>query len=248
MSVFKRFGRLLNGGAIIAFALGLVCCALPNLQVIMHTTLKNVVFAPLYLLIAIHIAGIYWLVSLPLAVMHTLTGSQHYLSLRNEFTLIAASCMILWLTIIWVWTYYAIFARNAPMWRLNQFRWLAPLLLVLLSLLWISHIPLSLTFACHRPALEQLADQVISASPEKQEFIPPRKLGVFDVRMGVRQSEVIAAIEIDSFWAFQGFVRNLSRKPGNLPDRTRNLTSGSAGDDELFYWEDGWYLVQNLFD
>lgn len=247
--VIERFGLALNGGAIIAFALGLVCCALPGLQVIMDLTIPNVMFAPLYLLIGIHIAGIYWLVSLPLAVMHKLTGTQDNLSLSNGFTLIVAACMILWLVIVWVWGYYAVFARKASTWRLNRFRWLPPLLLGLLSVLWISHIPLSLTLAYHRSALEQLANQVMSSPSGSQEFTPPQRLGIFDVHMVSRKSATIISIVIDSNWAAQGFVRDLSRKPGGLAANTYSLAPESNhGDQELFYLGDGWYVFQNLFD
>ncbi len=247
--VIERFGLALNGGALIAFALGLVCCALPGLQVIMDLTIPNVVFAPLYLLIGIHVAGIYWLVSLPLALLHRLTGVQDDLSLDNGFTLVVAVCMILWLVLVWAWGCYAVFARKASTWRLNRFRWLTPLLLGLLSVLWISHIPLSLTFAYHKPALEQLANQVMASPSGRQEFAPPRRLGIFDVHMASRKSPTIISIVIDSNWAAQGFVRDLSRKPGGLAANTYSLAPGSNnGDQELFSLGDGWYVFQNLFD
>lgn len=246
--MIKRFEWFLNGGAIVAFALGLVCCALPNLQVMIELTIFNVVFAPFYLLIGIHIAGIYWLVSLPFGLIHALTGTQDDLSLNNGFTWVVIICMVLWLIIVWAWIGYTVFARKLAAWHSNRYRWLAPLLLGLLSLLWISHIPLSLTFAYHKPGLEQLANQVMADSLKKQEFIPPLKLGVFDAHSALRESEAIVAIIIDSNWAVEGFIRDSSRRPGGLAAGVYGLASGSTGKDELFYLGDGWYVLQNLFD
>lgn len=247
--MIERLGRILNGGAIVAFILGLVCCALPGLQVIINLTLPNVLLSPLYLLMGIHIGGLFWLVSLPMALWHRLTGVPDPISLENGWTLVSAVCMILWLVLVWAWGCYIVFARKTSTWRLNRWKWLTPLLFGLLSLIWIGHIPLSLTFAYHKPGLEQLADRVMASPSEMQEFEPPRKLGIFDVYFVSRHSPTIASVAIEGNWAAQGFVRDLSRKPGGLVANTYSLAPASNnGDQELFYLGDGWYVFQNLFD
>ncbi len=236
------WGTTLNGAAIVAFVLGLLCLALPNLQVMMDFTLFNSLLAPLYLLIGIHIGGVYWLLSIPLGLFHSMTGT-------NGFTWLVACCLMLWLAIVWVWLCLAVFGRKTSLWRGYRFRWLMPLLLGLLSLLWISRIPLSLTFAYHKPALEKLADQVMVAPVNSEEFVAPRQLGLFQVYKASRLSPTIVSLPIDSHWAAQGFVRDLSRQPNQLAANTYSLApSSNSGDQELFYLGDGWYVFQNLFD
>ncbi len=247
--IIERFVLAMNGSAIVAFVLGLVCCALPGLQVVMDLTVRNVILSPLYLLMGIHIAGIYWLVLIPLGVIHALTGVQDNFALGNGFTWVVATCMILWLGIVWAWIGCAVFFRKNLIWRSHRFRWFAPLLLGFLSLIWISHIPLSLTFAYHQPALEQLANRITASPAASLDYNPPQKLGIFDVHHGSRLSATITSIAIDSPWAAQGFVRDASRKPNGLTASTYSLAPGSNnGDQELFYLSDGWYLFQNLFD
>lgn len=243
----ESLGLALNVLAIVAFSLGLICIALPGLQMILDLSLRNLVFAPLYFLVGIHIGGIFWLVVLPVEAIRWLTGNT--VEPMNGFTAIVAVCLILWLAIVWGWVVYAVVALKTSLWRFNRLRWLPPLLLGLLSLLWISHIPLSLTLTYHKPAFNQLVEPVMASPSGRQEFTPARKLGVFEVKGVYRESKTIASIEIDSNWVAQGFVRDLSGQPDGLAANTYSLAPGSnPGDQELFYLGDGWYVFQNLFD
>ena len=86
----------------------------------------------------------------------------------------------------------------------------------------------------------------------KIDFTPVKPMGTFSISGAFRQSKTIASIETTSdhsLWAHEGFVRDLSRKPGGLKADTYSLAPYSNfGDQEIFYLRDGWYVFQNLFD
>ncbi|HEY9597688.1 MAG TPA: hypothetical protein V6D33_08470, partial [Cyanophyceae cyanobacterium] len=71
------------------------------------------------------------------------------------------SWMSIWVIVIWSWMIRAIYLASKSNRRGHLIRWwLAPILLGLLLILWMSHIPLAINFAVHKPAFEKLADWV----------------------------------------------------------------------------------------
>ena len=122
----------------------------------------------------------------------------------------------------------------------------------LLSILWATHIPLSVSVAFHKAAFEKLADQVMLEPSGKKDFTPNQPMGIYSVSGLFRQSKTIASIETTnehSLWAHEGFVRDLSRKPGGFQANTFSLAPGSGTfSQEIFYLGDGWYAFQNIFD
>jgi hypothetical protein len=95
-----------------------------------------------------------------------------------------------------------------------------------LSILWATHIPLSVNFAFHKSGFEKLSDRVMAEPSGKIDFTPVKPMGTFSISGEFRQSKTIASIETTSdhsLWAHEGFVRDLSRKPGGLQANTYSL-------------------------
>ncbi|HEY9605985.1 MAG TPA: hypothetical protein V6C85_30540 [Allocoleopsis sp.] len=162
-------------------------------------------------------------------------------------------CMLLWLAIALVWILRAFRVKKLLVWCWTRLNWgFAPMMLLVLSILWAAHIPLSINFALHKSGFERLADLAMAEPSGKIDFTPNQPMGLFSISGAFRLSPTIASIETtseDSLWAHEGFVRDLSRKPGGLKANTYSLAPYSNnGDQDIFYLSDGWYVFQNLFD
>ena len=96
------------------------------------------------------------------------------------------------------------------------------------------------------------SDRVIAEPSGKIDFTPIKPMGTFSISGAFRQSKIIASIETTSdhsLWTHEGFVRDLSRKPGGLKANTYSLVPYSNnGDQDIVYLGDGWYVFQNLLD
>lgn len=236
---------IFNQMVFLAFALGLFCFSLPGLHNILEPNLFNVLVAPLYFLLFIHLMSLFGAVS----AFHPRGDSS-----MTYITVIFLPCMLLWLAIVWSWVIGAILGeRESSIWGgqpLN--RWFAPIMLWLLSILWATHIPLSVNFALHKSGFEKLADRVMAEPSGNIDFTPTQPMGIFSISGAFRQSKTIASIETTSehgLWAHEGFVRDLSRKPGGLQANTYSLAPYSNnGDQDIWYLGDGWYVFQNLLD
>jgi hypothetical protein len=162
--------------------------------------------------------------------------------------------MLLWLVLVWLW----ILDRLIPVEELSVQRWqrlkewFAPIMLWVLSILWATHIPLSVNFALHKSGFEKLADRAMAEPSGFIDFTPLKPMSIFFISGAFRQSKTIASIETTSehgLWAHEGFVRDLSRKPGGLQANTYSLAPYSNnGDQDIMYLGDGWYVFQNLLD
>ena len=235
---------LLNAIVLLAFALGLFCFSLPGLHNILEPNLVNVLAAPLYFLLFIHLMSLFGLLS---------AFPPRGDSFLTYITAIFVPCMLLWLAIAWFWVIRAIGVRESSVWGWQRsYGWFAPIMLWLLSILWATHIPLSVNFAFHKSGFEKLADRVMAEPSGKIDFTPTQPMGIFSISGAFRQSKTIASIETTSehgLWAHEGFVRDLSRKPGGLQANTYSLAPYSNnGDQDIWYLGDGWYVFQNLFD
>ncbi|HEY9725428.1 MAG TPA: hypothetical protein V6D50_03175 [Chroococcales cyanobacterium] len=238
----KLFGSPFNVTVLVAFALGLFCGAMPGLHAIREPSIIDVLVAPLYFLLDIHLNTLMGLLS---AFQPIGNSPIPYI------TTIFLPCMLLWLAIVWVWILHAI--DKSSVWRRQRLDWwLAPIMLWVLSILWATHIPLSINFALHKSAFEKLADRVVAEPSGKIDFTPNQPMGLFSISGAFRLSPTIASIETTSeqgLWAHEGFVRDLSRKLGGLKANTYSLAPGSNnGEQDIVYLGDGWYVFQNLFD
>lgn len=235
---------IFNAIVVLAFALGLFCFSLPGLHNILESNLFHVLVAPLYFLLLIHLMSLFGVMS----AFHPRGDSS-----LTYITVIFLPCMLLWLAIVWFWVIRAIGVREPLLWGEQPLNaWFAPIMLWLLSILWATHIPLSVNFAFHKSGFEKLADRVMAAPSGKIDFTPNQPMGIFSISGAFRQSQTIASIETTSehgLWAHEGFVRDLSRKPGGLQANTYSLAPYSNhGDQDIWYLGDGWYVFQNLFD
>jgi hypothetical protein len=240
----QRPGLIFNAMVLLAFALGLFCFSLPGLHNILEPNLVNVLAAPLYFLLFIHLMSLFGLLS---------AFPPRGDSFLTYITAIFVPCMLLWLAIAWFWVIRAIGERESSVWGGQRSHgWFAPIMLWLLSVLWATHIPLSVNFALHKSGFEKLADRVMAEPSGNIDFTPTQPMGIFSISGAFRQSKTIASIETTSehgLWAHEGFVRDLSRKPGGLQANTYSLAPHSNnGDQDIWYLGDGWYVFQNLLD
>ncbi len=162
------------------------------------------------------------------------------------------SWMSIWVIVVWSWVICAIRYWNARHRQGHWVRlWIAPLLLWLLSILWITRIPIAVSFTLHKPALEQLAEQVLAQQKEWVDM--NRNIGTFHV---IGASKLLdggtpqgVSIRIKGIGFAQGFIRDSSRKANGFESATYSLAPGSNnGDQEIYYLRDGWYVFQNYFD
>ena len=251
--VFAKLpGLVFNALVVVAFVLGLFCYSMPGLHIVLTLNIVNVLLAPLYFLAFIHVMGLMGLAGL-IGWLSNLGRTG--LSI-TYITAILLPCMLLWFAIVWVWIIgiiHAIRVKKLPIRGWQRWnRWFAPIMLWVLSILWATHIPLSVNFAFHKSGFEKLADRVMAEPSGKIDFTPNQPMGRFSISGAFRQSKTIASIETTSehgLWAHEGFVRDLSRKPGGLNADTYSLAPYSNnGDQDIFYLGDGWYVFQNLFD
>lgn len=251
--VFAKLpGLVFNTMVVVAFVLGLFCYSMPGLHIMLKPSIVNVLLAPFYFFVLIHVMSLVGLAEL-IGWLSTLGKAD---SSITDVTAILLPCMLLWFAIAWNWiigTIGTIRVKKLSVrgWqRLN--RWFAPIMLLVLSILWATHIPLSVNFALHKSGFEKLCDRVMAEPSGKIDFTPNQPMGRFSISGAFRQSKSIASIETTSkhsLWAHEGFVRDLSRKPGGLKANTYSLAPYSNnGDQDIFYLDDGWYVFQNLFD
>jgi hypothetical protein len=256
----KPPGLVFNGMVLVAFVLGLFCCSMPGLQVMLQRNIVIVLLAPLCFLVFIHLAnllivfgGLAFLIGWLNALGTGSLSTTNTASLITHVTAIFLPCMLLWLALIWIWILRAVDVKQLSIWQWQRFNWwFAPMMLWILSILWATHIPLSVNFAFHKVGFEKLADLVIAEPSRKIDFTPNKPMGIFSMSGALQHSQTIASIETTSqhgLWAHEGFVRDLSRKPGGLKANTYSLAPGSNnGDQDIFYLSDGWYVFQNLMD
>lgn len=175
---------------------------------------------------------------------------------------------LLWFSILLIWASRAGYCLIKAPRSLKQFRWwITPLLAWILSLIWATHLLLWINFTLHKPELEKMTDRVNLATSQNKvvEFNQSQKIGMFEI-LGIyrvynksdssqNNPEIaptttnVTSIEIEGKWAHQGFVRDLSRKPGGFKAIYFSFAPGSNnGDQDFFYLGDGWYAFQNLFD
>jgi hypothetical protein len=239
-------GKIFNGIAFFSFATLLFCFLSPSYQMIDQLSIANIILAPAKL----------FLYS-PLIILFSL------LDLSWD-----SLAWLLWFSILLIWAIRAGYCVIKVPRSLKQLPWwITPLLGWILSLIWATHLLLWLNFTIHKPELEKIADRVnVTTSQNKAlEFKPSQKIGTFEV-IGVyrvydksdsaqNNPEIaptttnVTSIEIDGKWAHQGFVRDLSRKPGGFKAINFSFAPHSNnGDQEIFYLGDGWYVFQNLFD
>lgn len=164
------------------------------------------------------------------------------------------------------------FKNNPRPMRFLTSRWLtAPLLAIALYGLWFTQLPLKANFAFHKGTLERIADEAIAAPNGTLEFAPAQSVGPVQIeiahrlplsndgpadwgkRSGMYEKKAleqsVVSIPIRGFWAHQGYVRDLSRQPGEIEAHTFSFEQNSNnGDQEIFYLWDGWYAFQNLLD
>ncbi len=163
------------------------------------------------------------------------------------------SWMGLWVIVFWGWVICLLHywrTRNRR-WQWMQW-WIAPLLLWLISLLWVTHVPIALNFSVHRSVLEQLGNTV---SQQSQNWVDlNQKIGSFQVIGGSKLMNAEGftgkiAIAIEGIGAYQGFIRDNSCKASALAPNTYSFAPGSNNGDQSIYplW-DGWYIFQNYFD
>ena len=245
----KQPGLVFNAMVVVAFVLGLFCYSLPGLHIVLNPSIINVLLAPLYFLAFIHVTALVALVSL-LFWLSTL-GTD------SSITYVSAiffPCMLLWLVLVWVWVLHPpVPVKKLSVRRWQRYKgWFAPMMLWVLSILWATHIPLSVNFSFHKSEFEKLSDRVMAEPSGKIDFTPVKPMGIFSISGAFRQSKTIASIETTSdhsLWAHEGFVRDLSRKPGGLQANTYSLAPYSNnGDQDIVYLGDGWYVFQNLLD
>ena len=246
----KAPGFVFNAMVVVAFVMGLFCYSIPGLHLVLKPSIQNVLLAPLYFLASIHLAPLLALMSLPswLSALGTADPFITYVSA------IFFPCMLLWLVLVWLWILHRLIPVeefSVQRWqRLKE--WFAPIMLWALSILWATHIPLSVNFALHKSGFEKLADRAMAKPSGFIDFTPLKPMGIFFISGAFRQSKTIASIETTSehgLWAHEGFVRDLSRKPGGLEANTYSLAPYSNnGDQDIMYLGDGWYVFQNLLD
>lgn len=243
ITLTKLLASRFNIMVVVAFVLGLFCGSMPGLHVIREYNVVNVLLAPLYFLLDIHLDSLMGLLS----VFNPRGNSP-----ITYITAIFLPCMLLWLVIVWNWVSGTIKNLKSSAHAPQLSWWFAPIMLWLLSILWATHIPLCVNFALHKSGFEKLCDRAMAEPSGKIDFTPNQPMGIFSISGAFRQSKTIASIETTSehgLWAHEGFVRDLSRKPGGLQANTYSLAPYSNnGDQDIFYLGDGWYVFQNLFD
>ena len=244
----KQPGLVFNAMVVVAFVLGLFCYSMPGLHIILKPSIINVLLAPLYFLASIHLDVLMGLLFL-IAWLSTL-GTANFTYVSAIFV----SCTLLWLVLVWVWVLHPpVPVKKLSIRRWQRYNgWFAPMMLWVLSILWATHIPLSVNFAFHKSGFEKLGDRVMAEPSGYIDFTPVKPMGIFSISGAFRQSKTIASIETtseQSLWAHEGFVRDLSRKPGGLQANTYSLAPYSNnGDQDIVYLGDGWYVFQNLLD
>ncbi|MEW6497276.1 MAG: hypothetical protein AB1589_32955 [Cyanobacteriota bacterium] len=246
----KAPGFVFNAMVVVAFVMGLFCYSMPGLHLVLKPNILNVLLAPLYFLAFIHLTALLALMALPPWLSSLGTAD----SLITYVSAIFFPCMLLWLVLVWLW----ILHRLIPVEEISVQRWqrlkewFAPIMLWVLSILWATHIPLSVNFALHKSGFEKLADRAMAKPSGFIDFTPVKPMGIFFISGAFRQSKTIASIETTSehgLWAHEGFVRDLSRKPDGFKANTYSLAPYSNnGDQDIFYLGDGWYVFQNLID
>lgn len=214
-------GLFINGLALFAFFISLYCCTTPALQVLPSTDFFSILLAPLLFILFIHIGLMSW--------------------------------MSIWVIVIWSWIIFAICSAEESNRRRHSLRWwIAPVLLGLLLILWVSHIPVAINFALHKPALEKLADWV-EAQPTpwvdvEQQIGNFQVIGGYKLGDGTTPTGKVSLI-IEGSGAYQGFIRDASRQANGFEAITYTLAPGSNnGDQDIFYFWQGWYVFQNYFD
>ncbi|NJS11551.1 MAG: hypothetical protein HC789_14850 [Microcoleus sp. CSU_2_2] len=239
-------GKIFNSLAFFSFATMLFSFLSPSSQIIDPLDLSHILLAPVKFIL-------YVLLNLLVSLLNFSWDSLAW---------------FLWLSLLLIWAIRAGYCLIKAPQTLKQFRWwITPLLSLILSLIWATHLLLWLNFMLHKPALEKLADRVkVETSQNKVlEFNPSQKIGMFEI-LGVHRvydksdsagdyfeisptTTNVTSIEIKGNWAHQGFVRDLSRKPGGFKAISLSFAPGSNnGDQDIFYLGDGWYAFQNLFD
>lgn len=211
-------GSCINGLALIAFVISLYCCTTPGLQSIPTDSIG--VLSALFNLI-------FFLLLIHLGLM---------------------SWMSLWVIVIWSWLIWFIRSFNKFSQPRKRVKFLiAPVLLGLLLTLWITNIPLKINLALHKPALEQLANQL-----EKQPKILielKQQISNFKVIAGYKIDNTKISLIIEGIGAYQGFIRDTSRQANGFKAIEYSFAPGSNNGDQLMsYLGDGWYVFQNDFD
>ncbi|HEY9650118.1 MAG TPA: hypothetical protein V6C95_05610 [Coleofasciculaceae cyanobacterium] len=214
-------GLFINGLAIAAFLISLYCCTTPALQILPSNDFFSLLIAPLQFTLFIHLGLMSW--------------------------------MSIWVIVIWSWILWAISSARVSNQRGHLIRWwLAPVLLGILLILWVSHIPLAINFAVHKPAFEKLADWVESQPSHLVDI--EQKIGNFQVIGGYKLGDGTTptrkvSLSIEGIGAYQGFIRDASRQANRFDRITYTLAPGSNnGDQDIYYFGDGWYVFQNYFD
>lgn len=163
------------------------------------------------------------------------------------------SWMSIWVIVIWSWIIRAICSAEPSNRQVYSIRWwVAPVLLGVLLILWVSHIPLAINFAVHKPAFEKLADWVEAQPQTLVEF--EQKIGNFQVIGGYKLGDGTTStgkvsLIIEGIGAYQGFIRDASRQANRFEAITYTLAPGSNnGDQKIYYFWDGWYVFENYFD
>lgn len=170
-----------------------------------------------------------------------------------------------------------LFANGAaalrPRTRFSWARWaVAPALILVLHLLWSTQLPMKVVFAMQKPALEEIADQAIAAPSGEVIFKKNQMAGLAEAFATYRlplsndpqaweESEQaqyekkaaeksVTSILIHTGWVQAGYVRDLSRKPGELTETLFRLAPESKfnNNQALYYLGDGWYAYQNAID
>lgn len=156
-------------------------------------------------------------------------------------------------------------------------RWaIAPALVLVLHGLWMTQLPMKAAFALQKPSLEKIADQAIAATSGEVIFEQHTPLGLASVfatyrlplsqeSKAVEPSEQaqyekkaaensVTSILLQAQWGYTGYVRDLSRQPGEITNTLFALTPYKVDDDldnhndnriqSLYYLWDGWYSYQ----
>lgn len=236
------FPVILNCLAIVAFVLGIFCCMMPGLQVLPNDRGLGIILAPLQFIGDLHLGVLLSIV----IILSPFTYPLGLFLLYNS----------LWLIALWGWLVVRIHSRwhhhrrKQPLEKTPA--WLIPLLASGLCLLWMTHLPLSISLTFHRPQLAALVEQVRTSPTGKLEFSIPQQVGLYSVRAVFRISDRVSSIvlnEKQSLWAYAGFAYEADPQTGTLDPRQKSLAPGSNnGDQDLLYLGEGWYAFQNLFD
>lgn len=277
----SRLGRLLA-----AFVLGVGFLMMPGWQVLPEDSFGQFLLAPFYFLGLVHGVMLY-LVAIAVGSLLRLPGAcwRLWLKLQQGETLtIQFSLADLWqlglfllfvLFIgLWFWLLWEAFLVGIGWWRRGRKKFstkqsasfnvgLIPLLGILLSFLWASHLPLSFSFALHQSAFEQLIEPVATGQQESLEFSPAKQVGMFAIA-GIfpltppnttlpDATPTAVSLVMDpqrGLWAYTGFVCELSDAGSNLvsPPQVSFAPGSNVGDQTVLPLATRWYAFQNLFD